>query len=241
MSINKITLVIFVAFLILTKNTFALDMESTQYRVEESNINIGGKTSSSASYGLTKTLGQTAAGQFASSGYIVKAGFQYIYSIIPFTFTISTTSINLGTLSPDTPSTQNATLSVDFGSAGSYQVTAEEIGKLRTSTGNTIPDATCNGGAETCNATTAKLWNLSTAYGFGYNMSGNDVPADFSTANHYRPFADRSLSETPAVIMTNTNVGRDRQSTIKFKANVSNLQEAGAYQTVINFVATPSF
>ena len=241
MSFKKNTFALLMLFLTLGGNIFAVNMESTQYRVEESNINVGGKSASSASYDLTTTLGQTAAGQYSSAGYIIKAGFQYIYSIIPFTFTISTTSIDLGTLSPDTSSTQNATLTVDFGSAGTYQVTVEEIGKLRTSNNISIADTACNGGAETCDETTAKLWNSSTAYGFGYNMSGNDVPADFSTSNHYRPFPDRSLSETPSVIKTSTNVGKDRASTIKFKANISSIQEAGTYQTVINFIATPSF
>lgn len=216
-------------------------MDSTRFRIESGNVNVGGKSGSSDNFDLSTTLGQTAAGQFSSTGYIVKAGFQYIYSIVPFSFSISSTSINLGSLQPGIPSTQNAVLTIDFGNSGSYQVTAEEIGKLRSSTGPSIADTSCNGGAETCSETTAKLWDSGSAYGFGYNMSGHDVPIDFSTSNHFRPFPDRSLSEAPAVIMTSSQVNTNRVSTIKFKTNISPLQEQGTYQTVINFVAMPSF
>jgi len=41
--------------------------------------------------------------------------------------------------------------------------------------------------------------------------------------------------------MTSINVGKNRQSTVTFKVNVSSIQPAGSYQTVINFVATPSY
>lgn len=238
---KNIFIILILSLLFLTQTARAINMDSTKFRIESGNVNVGGKSGSSDNFDLSTTLGQTAAGQFSSTGYVVKAGFQYIYSIVPFSFSISSTSINLGSLVAQTPSTQNATLGVNFGNSGSYQVTVEEIGKLRAQTGPTISDTSCNGGAETCTTTTAKLWDSSSAYGFGYNMSGHDVPADFSTSNHYRPFPDRLLSETPSVVMTSSQVGENRSSTIKFKANISSIQEAGSYQTVINFIAMPSF
>ena len=82
---------------------FADNMESSTYRIQMGTINIGGKDQTSDSYKLGTSLGQTAANEFSSSGYIVKAGFQYIHSIIPFRFSLSSTNINLGTLSPNTP------------------------------------------------------------------------------------------------------------------------------------------
>lgn len=219
----------------------AINMESDRFRIEYGNVNTGGNKESSTHFRLSTTLGQTAAGQFSSAGFIIKAGFQYIYSIIPFSFAISSTNIDFETLEINVPKTVNATLTVSFGSAGTYQVTAEEIGKLRTSSGSFIVDTTCNGGAETCTITVPKLWTSASTYGFGYNMSGDDVPVLFSSTDHYRPFPDRLLSEAPAVLMTSTNVGKNRIATIKYKANISAVQSAGAYQTIISFIATPSF
>lgn len=223
------------------KKILAVNMESSRFKIESANTSSAAGNKSSSGYKLSDTIGQLAAGQFSSTGYVVKAGFQYLHSIIPFSFSISDINIALGNLVPNTPSTAQTVLTVYFGSAGQYQVTAIEETPLKTLSGNSIPDTSCDGGAETCTESSAKTWSSSTAYGFGYNMSGNDIPADFTVSSKYRPFPDRSAVESAAVVMSSTNVGKNRQSTMTFKVNVSPIQPAGSYQTIINFVATPSF
>ena len=216
-------------------------MDSTRFRIDFSNINSAAGEKSSSGYKLSDTVGQLAAGQFASAGYIVKAGFQYIHSIIPFSFTVSNINIDLGTLIPNTPSTGSTVLTVNYGGAGQYQVTAIEETPLRTLSGNTIPNTACDGDINTCSESTARLWTLPSIYGFGYNMTGQDVPSDFISQSYFRPFPNKAAAGIPVVVMTSTNVGRNRQATLTFKANVSTVQPAGGYQTIVNFVATPSF
>lgn len=228
--------------LAITITTFvsADEMRSPSFRLELGNLNSASDTKSSGSYTVTDTLGQTAAQKFESTGFIVKAGFQYYYSIIPFRFSISTLRVNLGTLQAASPSTATTVLTVSSGGAGGYQVTAIENTPLQTLTAsNNIPDTQCDSGP--CTETTAQPWTSSSTYGFGYNMNGNDVPATFVNNTYYRPFPDRSAAESPAVVMSSVNVGRNRQATVTFKANVSNVQAAGSYQTVVNFVATPKY
>ena len=230
------------AFLLLTfYEVSAVTMDSTRFKIESANVTTGSGNSSSSGYKISDTLGQMAAGQFSSTGYVIKAGFQYLHSIIPFRFSISDTSIDFGTLIPNTSVTATTNLTVSFGGAGQYQVTAIEEGGLKIFGGSTIPDTSCNGGGDTCTESGAKIWNSSTAYGFGYGMSGDDIPADFIDSTYFRPFPDRTAAESPATIMTNINVGKNRISTLAFKVNISPIQSAGSYQTVINFVATPSF
>jgi hypothetical protein len=222
----------------------AVNMDSSRYRIQFGNINIAGGNKTSDNYSLSDTVGQTAAGKFQSDGYIVKAGFQYIHSIIPFSFSISDISINFGSVIASIPTTQTTDLTVSFGAAGEYQVTAIEEGKLRTlNEANNISDTSCDGGGEnTCNEDWAKPWTQNSAYGFGYRMDGDDIPQAFATeSSHFRPFPDRTTDELPRVVMSSGNVGKNRQSTVTFKLNVSPIQTAGTYQTVINFVATPSF
>ncbi len=145
-------------------------------------------------------------------------------------------------MTPNNPATATTTLTVSFGGAGQYQVTAAELGPMTSLTGgNTIPDTSCDGGANTCTESVARPWTSNSAYGFGYNMSGNDIPSDFIDSTYYRPFADRNAAESPATVMSSSNVGKNRQSTVTFKINVSPIQPAGTYQTIINFVATPSY
>lgn len=244
LSIRKIILVLilYTLYFILNTRVYAVSMNSNTFKIESASVNDAAGNKSSTNYKLSDTLGQLAAGQFSSTGYVIKAGFQYLHSIIPFGFSVSSININLGTVIPNTPATATTNLTVSFGGAGQYQVTGEEIGPLkRVSDTQTIPNTSCDGGVNTCTTTAAKPWTSASAYGFGYNMSGQDFPADFTDSTYYRPFPDRNLSESPAVVMSNTNVGKNRQSTVTFKLNVSPIQQAGTYQTVINFIATPSY
>lgn len=223
------------------KSIFALNMESPRFKIESASTTSAAGNKKSANYKLSDTIGQTAAGEFSSTGYIVKAGFQYLHSIIPFSFSISNTNISLGNLLPNTPSTQQIVLTVNFGGAGQYQVTVAEQTPLKTLFNQIIPDTSCNGGSETCTESMAKIWNSNNAYGFGYNMAGDDIPGDFISADYFRPFPDLSSSENPVIIMSSNNVGKNRQATMTFKANISPVQPAGSYQTIISFIATPTF
>lgn len=230
--------------------SYAETMYSQSFEIDAYNINITAGTTTSDSYNLSTSVGQTAAGKFESDGFIVKAGFQYLRSIIPFTFSISDTSINLGSLTPQVPSLHDSKLAVSYGSAGKYMVTASEREPLTSlSRVATIPDTACDGGTNTCNTSTARKWTSITAYGFGYNMSGDDIDSDFRDQTYYRPFPDMSKGASPVTIMSNTNVTEDyeaepkhvKRSTITFKLNVAPVQAAATYQTIIDFVAVPSY
>jgi hypothetical protein len=246
-------LVLSLAFCVLSfRPVYGLNMESSRYRIQYGNVNIGADNIDvDGGNRLSLTLGQLTAEEFSRNGYIIKAGFQYFHSIVPFTFSISKTQINLGTLTPNAFFTDTANLRVSFGGAGNYQVTAVEEGLLSTSTGRSIADTGCDDG---CDETTAKAWTSASSYGFGYKMANEDIPSIFTTCGEtcYRRFPDSTAEppESPAVIMSNNDVTVDleskpkdiiHESTITFRANISPVQEAGTYQTIVKFVATPSY
>lgn len=220
----------------------AENLSSDSYQIQMGNVNMGAGLPTSSTYKLGVTGGQTAPGLYTSTGYKVRSGFWYLKTIIPFRFTISDLSIDFGTLTAGTFSTQNNTLTVSAGGAGGYQVTARENDLLTSSGGTaTIPDTTCNGGADTCDETTAKPWTDNTKYGFGYNMQGNDIPATFVDSTYYRPFPSLAASENPAVVMSSSGIGKNRIGTVTYKINISGSQAGGNYENYIIFVATPSF
>jgi hypothetical protein len=216
-------------------------MDSSRFKIESANVEVAGGNKSSDSYKLSDTVGQLAAGQYSSDGYIVKAGFQYLDTNTPFHFSISNTNINLGALVPNSPSTATTKLTVYFGGAGQYQVTAIEEGPFKTQSGSVIPDTTCDGGVNTCSESLAKVWTGNSNYGFGYALSGDDIPTDFISETYFRPFPDLTLNELPTTVMKSLSVDKNRSSVVTFKANISSIQPGGSYQTIINFVATPSY
>lgn len=217
---------------------FGLNMDSSNFRIQGGNINIGGGNESSESYNLSTTIGQLAAQEFQANGFVVKAGFQYLHSIIPFQFSLSNTNLKIGGLTPLSPQTATTTLTVSFGGAGGYQVTVAQDHELQTQVGATIPDTKCD---SLCTELLAKPWRSKNVFGFGYNMSGEDIPPDFIDSNYFRPFPNRSKGELASVVMNNINVVKNHKGAMTVKANVAPDQPTGSYQTVINFVATPSF
>ncbi|MEK7513772.1 MAG: hypothetical protein AAB580_02685 [Patescibacteria group bacterium] len=218
----------------------ATNMSSSDYKLQWTNLNMTSGSKSSANYNILDTVGQTAPGEYASSGYYVKAGFPYIKTIIPFSFTISNLSIDFGVLATSTFATQTNTLTVSSGGAGAYSVTATEDHPLKMQTSAiTIADTTCNSG--TCSETSAGVWNDTAKYGFGYNMSGNDVPAAFTDSTYFKQFTDSSQSETSAIVMSSVNVGKSRLATVTYKVNINATQAAGDYENSITFIATPGY
>lgn len=226
-------------FLIFVQPTAAEKISSDSYEIQMGNLNMGAGLPFSTSYKAGLTGGQISPGLYSSTGYKLCAGFWCVRSIIPFSFTLSNTAVTFGSLTPGSPSTLFTNLSVSSGGAGGYQVTARESDQLKTITGaNFIPDTVCDSG---CDIDDAKAWTNNSVYGFGYNMSGNDVPADFTDSTYYRPFASIATGDNPAVIMSNTAVGRNRMATITYKINISGSQAAGNYENYIVFVATPTY
>lgn len=214
-------------------------MNSDSYQIDWPNLNMGAGLPDSGTYNLGVTTGQIAPGLYSSTGYKVRAGFQYIHSIIPFTFILDKIAVDFGSLTVGTPSTDTIGLEITCGSAGGYSVTVQENNPLTSTAQSTIPDTTCDPG-DTCDESDAGIWTLSTTYGFGYNMSGTDVPSEFS-GGKYKQYADISSAETPQAVMNGTNVGTGKTSTMTLKVNISGTQAAGIYENILTFIATPTY
>ncbi len=238
----------------LINNSFAQSLlQNDSYRLQMGNLNSIAGESSGSGYNLNITSGETGAGLYSGANYKVRAGFQYISSIIPFAFSISDTIIDFGVLSPTNPVTRTSTISVDNQSANGYVVTASENHQLLVpAKGAVIPDTTCDAG--TCTQTTPAAWTSSLVYGFGYRCDSVSVIYNGSTssdclgggssfspnANYYKQFADASKTETAQTLMSGTS-GRTQQATITYKVNVSTGQAPGLYTNTVTYIATPTY
>jgi len=223
----------------------AQTMSSDSYEIHMGNFNMTAGEKSSQNYQVSDTVGQTASGLYESTGYQIGAGFWYLKRKVPFTFTISEINLNFGLLTPQTPKVLTNTLTVSAGGAGGYQVTAFENHPLSSAAGNYIPDTLGDNGD--ISEITASLWAQNTTYGFGFKMSGDDIPNDFNnpacSPNCFRQFADPTASppETPQTVMSSVDLARQSEATASYKINIAGDQAAGIYQNQIIFIATPLY
>lgn len=224
---------------LLTAGVQATNMSSDNYEIQWGNINIGGGKKTSDNYLLTDTIGQFAPGDYQSAGYWLRAGFQYIYTLTPFTFTISDLSIDFGSLIPGNPSSQNNTLTVSAGGAGGYQVLALENHPLRSAQANDVDDTTCD--TDSCDESNADPWTSNSVYGFGFNINGDDTPADFVDLTYFRQFADSESAEIAQVVMSSDSIATSSAAMVTYKVNINGLQAAGNYENAITYIAVPSY
>ena len=209
---------------------------SPSYIINWGNFNITSGKKTSTNYFLTDTVGQNSPGQYNSTGYKVKSGFQYIYDTFnQFTFTISDLNINLGTIAAGVATTATNTISISTPSGHGYQIMAQQNHPLALRTGTTIPNTACDGA--TCTPTTSGVWTSTSTYGFGFNAIGSSGTSTYFTNNtYYRPF-----STTGQIIMSETVPVKNHSALVSYKTVISSVQAAGSYQNAIIFTAVPRY
>lgn len=224
---------------------YAIKMSNSQYDLEMSNLNSFSGKPSGSGYKLGETGGQTGAGLYSSGSgqnYKVRSGFWYIKSVVPFSFSISQTTIDFGTLTAANPVTRTNTITVGNNSAYGYNIFAYENKELNNpGNGSIIPNTTCDNG--TCTDTNSALWTSSLTYGFGFrcdNVVGSDCDSGFTTSNYFRQFPNNSLSKPAQSLMSGT-ISRSNQAKITYKVNISGSQPAGLYTNNIYFLAVPKY
>ncbi len=218
----------------------AFDSQSNSYKVQMGNFDFTAGSKSSTNYQVTDTAGELGPGQSDSTGYTVKAGFQYVNSIIPFTFTISNNAINFGTLTPQTPKTDTTDLTVTSGAAFGYKVTAIESSPLKHTAYPTRTIINVLGDNSDITSTNQGAWALNTTYGFGYTLS-NITGTDAVFTSNYRNFSDTSSGGQPINLMQKNGVTATSVVRVTYKVNISSTQSAGNYQNTITYVATGTF
>lgn len=224
---------------------YGFTMSNSNYILNMANLNSGGGYQNNSNYKLGSTVGQTAPGLSTGTNYILQSGFWYgsasSSATILFSFSLSSTSIDFGTLTPTNPITRTGLLTVTSGNATGYTVTAIENHPLSNGT-TTIPDTTCDAG--TCTQNTPSAWTSTLTYGFGYrcdNITGSSCATGLSNTTFYQQFASTSQNEAPVAVMTGTNSLPSNQAQITYKVNISGAQPAGTYSNAITYIATPTF
>lgn len=220
-------------------------LESNSYVIQFGNFNMGSGTGTGdTNYQMTYTLGQTAAGpygNYSTTNYFLGSGFQYIYQIQEFAFTISDLDIDLGILSHGVLSQASHDLTVRTRGAGGYTIYTYELRPLTHHLGEiTILDTTCDN--NNCDQTQAAIWENEEIPGFGFNASGPHVSSDFvGHPNFFRQFANRAGGETMQTIASSAQIATDEVTTITYQASIAGDQAAGSYQTGVVFVAVPGY
>lgn len=201
---------------------------------------MSGSVGSSSNYTLIDLVGQTSAQVFASKGYLINSGFQNKAGNSSLAFSITPLSVNFGLLEAKKISYDSLIFTASSGEFPGLEVFVSQNKPLSTAGGAQIPDTICNASLnKICAKDLANIWTNSDSYGFGFNLQGNAVPADFKSSDFFRPFASLSNKEQAVKILESTQKKATLNAKMTLKLNVSKNQPVGIYQNVLNFTVLP--
>ena len=103
------------------------DMSSSTYRIYADVISIGGGLSNGTSYDLQGTGGESMVGSITSSTFEIKGGFQYMELDSILTLNITSTSLDLGTLSASSVSTVSTTAYITTNNSSGYTLSISGV------------------------------------------------------------------------------------------------------------------
>lgn len=227
-------------FYLSTSLVRAQHFSSSSYNIDWGNFNMTSGRKSSTNYQLTDTVGQNAPGLSKKNGIAIQSGFQYIYNTFTqLSFTIDKLNINFGTLTPGIGATDTNVLTVTTPSGHGYQIIASENHPLWINSSLSIPNTQCD--LNDCTSSFSTQWISNNKYGFGFNVTGIGATNYFSNSSYFRPFADLSNNESPAIIASENIPVKNRQNIVNYRVLISSLQSAGDYQNYITYTLVPKY
>jgi len=219
----------------------AAQSSSSNYQVNEVFFGSGGELHAcSTNYCSKQSAGETAVGNTSSPNYQAQAGFNtnrepYIE------FTVSNTTVNLGTLPSTTTRTATATFTVKaYLSHGYSVINASDPPKNDTYTMQAL--------------TTPTASSVGTEQ-FGINLVANTSPTTFGADPQYIPDNTFSFGQATAdysspnlykyvkgdTVAQSTSSSSDTTFTVSYIFNISNVTPGGAYSMNHVLVATATY
>ena len=225
--ILKILLIFSILLIFTAELVKAQEMQSPQYKLEDSTIDVSPQDEASVAYTIGQSWGPLAGREFQKQGYVVRTGFEDGQEV-GLNFTISQTSLFFEKLKPNKPVVVETDLSVQSHDIP-YQIAAIEEGPLQSKNGSIIENTKCDNLRSICLPQKPAPWNVSSNYGFGYSFDKQD----------YQPFPDLKFHNKAAVVISTIDESPSSPTKIFFKTNIADQQADNNYQTVINFILAP--
>lgn len=226
----------------------AQTMSSGTYKIQSDSVNVGGVRSTSNTYLIQDTTGETGTGDSASATYKVKAGYQsmqVIYLAVTANSDI-TLSPTIGGITGGTSNgSTNFTVTTDNPAGYTVTIKASTTPALQSSL-DTIADYTA-----TASSPDFAFSIPSTASRFGFTVEGTDIASSFkdngsacntgSSDTADKCWAGLSTSAQTILNRTSANHPSGTASTLKFRvqSGSSHVQTSGTYVATTTITLLP--
>lgn len=214
-------------------------MSNQNYIIQTEKINTASDATAKVNYDQQTANGKSNSAVFEGVNFKVKTGFKNTSPDFPFSVSLSSKTVDFGTLSPTNPIIRTVNLSTNS-LANGYSVIVFENEPL-TSGKTFIPDTTCDFGS--CGIENASIWINALAYGFGYrcdNVVGSDCDNSFVSPNFYKHFPNIASNDDPQTILSGIG-SNNKEVRVSYKVNISGSQAQSIYNNIVTYIAIPNF
>lgn len=222
----------------------ALTMSNNNYLLQ-SNLDSTTSTLNNSTYRLESSVGQNSPDAAKSQNYSLAPAPEpksAALPIVPFSFGISETAIDFGTLSPTNPVSRQHAITIQTGSAFGFTLYGSSNQPLTNIQNAIIPNTTCDNGQ--CNSDNSSVWTSTLAYGFGYrceNKKNISCGRGFSKQSYFKHIPNISSQEDSVVILESALPFYALEAILTYKLNVSGTQPQGNYENTITYIAVPNY
>lgn len=236
---RKITIFLFGLWLVCLPMGNAIDaaMNSGNYQIWGDNLSVGGgEDVSSSNYRLQDTVDQGISGGLSSStSYNISSGFRanpYFEGQAVLTLSLSSASLDFGTLSTTAVKTVSHTITVDSNSFYGLSVTVS---------GSTLTCSACGGTNTITGIGGSAASSIPGTSQFGLNVIYNSGASPRASAASPYNTADQYAFQSGNQIISATGNINSTVFTINYIANISGSETAGSYTTNLTYTATANF
>lgn len=187
------------------------DMSSSTYQIYADVISIGGGLYTSSTYSMEGTGGEGAVGISSSSTYEIKGGFQYMDLESYVSLTMSSSSLNLGSLSTASVSQASTTAYISTDSGAGYTLSISGVSGTAI---NSVTDGAVSAGSEE----------------YGLALEGTN-----------RAYTNDMAVLPPRVLSSNIAPITNDQLDLIFKASISPTSTANIYSQTVSLTAAVNF
>ncbi len=226
-------LAILISFLSFTSIVEAFPSNSSNFKLE-AEFGIFGEAKSSTNYRLGDTGGGFAPGIGVSTNYRNCSGFQCVIAQVPsITVSLSSNSINLGTLTTGAVNTGSHTISVTT-NVGGYTARVYEDGNLCRIV---LP---CNNANDIEDVADGAVTAGAEEYGIATSRSGQDITQDTSCGS--AAYSASGLTSSQQSVASKGGPTYTAESTtICYAASIAGSTAAGTYNQAVTFITTGDF
>ncbi len=221
-------------------------MQSTNYKINFDAIDVGGGRSTSTSFNLEDTVGEIATGLSSSTNYVMKAGYQQMYT--SYISISSPPDVALADINGLIGGTSNGSIAWNV-------LTDNSAGYVLSVQASTDPALQTSGGISFDDYTPASadpdytFAIVSTTSAFGFSPEGADILPRFKDNSSVCNTGSSDTADAcwDGFTLTTKNISQSTGSnhpsgattTVKVRAEIgpSKMQESGAYSAVITATA----